>query len=50
MSPLYEFYCERCQLKFEARKSVEDRHKSKCPKCGELARKVMSVVNPAFGF
>lgn len=48
--PLYEFCCKPCQFKFEAFKSLNKRHKANCPKCGELADKIMSVVNHTFGW
>jgi putative FmdB family regulatory protein len=48
--PLYEFYCESCQLKFEALKTVDERHEAQCPQCGKSVPKVMSIVNHTFGW
>jgi len=47
---LYEYFCEKCQLRFEARKPMKERETAQCPKCGELAPKVISVVNHTFGW
>ena len=48
--PIYEFFCEPCQLKFEARKIISERDSVSCPKCGQKARRVISVVNHTFGW
>ena len=48
--PIYEYKCEPCRFKFEALKNIKDRHNANCPKCGQSAGKVMSVVNHTFGF
>lgn len=47
--PLYEYEC-KCGYRFEALRGMDDRHNAICPECGELADKVMSVVNHTFGF
>jgi putative FmdB family regulatory protein len=47
--PQYEYEC-KCGGKFEAHKAIEERHNAQCPYCGELASKVMSVVNHTFGW
>lgn len=47
---LYEYYCEHCRLRFEARKLRKEREKADCPQCGQPALKVMSVVNHTFGW
>lgn len=47
---LYEYVCEPCGFKFEARKCIKDRRKANCPKCGSPSGKVMSVVNHSFGW
>ena len=46
---LYEFLCEPCQFKFEALRDMGD-YKAKCPKCGELAEKVVSACNFSVGW
>jgi putative FmdB family regulatory protein len=47
---LYEYHCQDCQLKFEARRPINERQTAECPQCGQLAPKVMSVVNHTFGW
>lgn len=47
--PLYEFEC-KCGEKFEAFKSIDDRHNANCPKCGNLVKKVMSAANFSVGW
>ena len=48
--PLYEYKCGRCKTKFDKRKPLQNREFAICPKCGNLAGKIMSVVNHSFGF
>lgn len=48
--PLYEYFCEACQIKFDALKSIAERETAQCPKCGQPANKLISVVNHTFGF
>lgn len=48
--PLFEYVCEACQIKFEVLKPIAERAKAQCPGCGQLVKKVMSVVNHSFGF
>ena len=40
--PIYEFECSR-HGGFTEFASVEGRHSVRCPKCGRLAKKVMSI-------
>jgi len=47
---LYEYYCPECNLKFESRKKINERHTAECPMCGRSCKKVMSVVNHTFGW
>lgn len=47
--PLYEYKC-KCGHRFEALRSMDDRHNAPCLKCGKPASKVISVVNHTFGF
>lgn len=46
---IYEFACEECGLKFEVMKgmSLSD-EPEKCPECGNVAKKLVSVANHAF--
>jgi putative FmdB family regulatory protein len=37
--PLYEYFCEPCQLKFEQITSISDLERGKCPKCADLSTK-----------
>ncbi len=46
--PLYEYQCQDCGHKFEARQKANDPPKKKCPKCGGQLRKVISA--PALQF
>ena len=46
--PLFEFYCETCNLKFEAIRKRDET--ADCPKCGCEAKRLMSVVNYSFGW
>lgn len=42
--PNYEYRCPQCG-KFEMNKSVEKRHRAKCPKCNSEAKLVPSVFD-----
>jgi putative FmdB family regulatory protein len=33
--PFYEYQCGKCRHEFEARMSISDRDRAKCPKCGQ---------------
>lgn len=48
--PLYEYQCSRCEIRFESRKSIEDRHSTICPKCAGIAEKIISAANYTFGW
>jgi putative FmdB family regulatory protein len=37
--PLYEYFCEKCQRKFEQITSSNDPDQGKCPKCFEKSSK-----------
>ena len=37
--PTYDYFCEKCKVRFEAVNRIPDRHYSACPSCGERARK-----------
>jgi putative FmdB family regulatory protein len=32
--PIYEYYCDNCQKKFEVIKGTEERESNPCPSCG----------------
>ena len=47
---LYEYECKSCRVKgkpfrFEAYKPIEDRDNGMCPKCGQKASKLPSIVH-----
>jgi putative FmdB family regulatory protein len=45
--PVYEYYCDRCQHKYETIRSVSRMDEpAPCPKCGDPGRRQLS----AFGF
>jgi len=42
--PLYEYICDRCNLKFDRILSGSSDEKIKCPKCGKTARRLMTTL------
>jgi putative FmdB family regulatory protein len=46
---LYEYRC-RCGHEFETFRPVDQRRTARCPKCGRLASKKLSVVHSTFGW
>ncbi|MCP4605912.1 MAG: zinc ribbon domain-containing protein [Proteobacteria bacterium] len=40
--PLYDYVCDKCSEEFEVIKSSSDKEETKCPKCDEPARKLLS--------
>lgn len=40
--PNYLYECSECGNKFEAIKSIADRHKTICSKCGKIAKLIIS--------
>ena len=48
--PLYEYACGSCGTKWDARKSLEERHKADCPSCGKASNRVMSAFSYTFGW
>jgi len=46
--PLYEFECKSCEYKFELIQGYNV--SAKCPKCGAIAKRLISVVNHTFGW
>lgn len=44
--PLYEFQCRQCRAKFTLYRKPEDyRKKAKCPDCGAMAGRIISMPN-----
>ena len=42
--PIYEYYCDRCQHKYESMRPVSRRDElAPCPKCGESGQRQLSV-------
>ncbi len=41
--PLYEFECLQCQHTFEERHSVNSKVRVRCPECGYVARRKISL-------
>ena len=46
--PIYEYVCQSCQHRFEAKQKVSDAPLSSCPRCGGAVVKVISA--PAIMF
>jgi len=42
--PTYEYQCLRCSLRFEVRRSFDDKSKITCPKCGGKAQQLFHPV------
>jgi putative FmdB family regulatory protein len=40
--PTYEYQCDSCTHKFEAKQSIKDDPLSSCPQCGKAVRRVIS--------
>lgn len=48
--PIYEFKCEKCELKFEKYYSkISDNKKEECPSCGGVGNRVVSLTNFKMG-
>lgn len=47
---LYEYYCKTCNLRFETRRRMAERHTAECPQCGQPAKKIISPINFTFGW
>lgn len=45
--PIYTYRCEDCRLEFDRFKPVSKRRMHKCPECGEMVGKVLSVPSTA---
>ena len=46
--PLYEYQCDACGHRFETIQKFSDPPLERCPKCGDVVRKLQSA--PAFQF
>ena len=42
---LYSYYCLDCEKTFEARASIKDRNKVKCPHCGKKLKRYIDKVH-----
>lgn len=43
--PIYEYYCPKCNQRFDALKGMEERTSNPCPQCDTSSRLVLSVFN-----
>jgi len=41
--PIYEYYCENCDFKFELLQSIKADQSAECPKCNRLAKRQISL-------
>lgn len=41
--PIYEYYCEDCDFKFELLQSIKADQSAECPKCNKLAKRQISL-------
>lgn len=49
MPPVYDYFCETCQIEFDIFKSIkEHRNKEPCPKCGKESPQDLSRCRPQF--
>ena len=48
--PQYEFECNLCGERFDKQMPISEEETHECPKCGQPAPKIMSVVNSTFGW
>ena len=46
--PTYQYYCDSCELDFEASRSFTDSSDQPCPTCAAVARKVFAPVGVHF--
>jgi putative FmdB family regulatory protein len=46
--PVYEYYCGKCDCRFERHREVSQRASCPCPKCGRPARKGFRPVGIVF--
>ncbi|MBM3939746.1 MAG: zinc ribbon domain-containing protein [SAR202 cluster bacterium] len=45
--PIYEYACPTCKTKFEKLRAMEHGATADCPRCGQHASRVLSVMAPA---
>lgn len=43
--PIYEYFCKGCNEKFERLQKMTESSNVKCPKCGKLAERQMSLTS-----
>jgi len=48
--PLYQYKCNYCGEEFERIKPISERETHDCPRCGQLAPKILSVSHDHWGF
>jgi putative FmdB family regulatory protein len=48
--PVYEYRCERCELKFDKIMPMPGQETQECPRCAGRAVRIISVVNHSFGW
>ena len=46
--PIYEYQCNDCSFKFEKKESFNGNPVMPCPKCGNKAKRIFSVVPVIF--
>ena len=46
--PIYQYYCPKCNLKFELKQSFSDDSMVACPKCQNGAQRCISAVPVIF--
>jgi putative FmdB family regulatory protein len=46
--PIYEYVCQSCQHRFEAKQKLSDAPLTSCPRCGQAVMKVISAPGIMF--
>jgi putative FmdB family regulatory protein len=46
--PTYEYACESCGNRYEKREGFDAKPRQKCPKCGKMARRLLSTPAVVF--
>jgi putative FmdB family regulatory protein len=42
--PLYDYYCQKCDIKFEAMNKIDERNTTECSTCHSICKQVPSPV------
>ncbi len=42
--PIYEYYCEKCDVQIEVLQKFTARRQMKCPECGRKIKRIMSRI------